>query len=166
MNPFANAKSPLPPAQSVRELLESLVGREVELRTGAPMVDPAGPAGAVVAEFVSDHLKLQALVVVDVPAAAHIGAALALMPPAVSAEAARDGELTDFLFEATQEVLNVVSALFNVDGAPHLRLGTIHPPQIQLPTDIAPWVLAYVARLDIEVIVSGYGTGNMSILVL
>lgn len=169
-NPFGIAnqlpKTPLPKAQEVRELLAGLVGRNVELLTGGPMVDPAGPGGAVVAEFVSDQFALNALVVMDVPAAAHISAALALLPAGVSAEAAHHGELTDLLFEATHEVCNVVSALFNVEGAPHLRLGTVHPPQSALPNDIAGWVMAYVARLDLEIDVTGYGKGNMSVLVL
>lgn len=169
MNPFTNnqqAKTPLPKAQEVRELLESLVGRDVDLLTGGPMVDPQGPGGAVVAEFVSDQLQLNALVVMDVPAAAHISAALALIPAGASAEAAHQGELTDLLFEATHEVCNVISVLFNVEGAPHLRLGTVHPPQTELPNDIAKWVMAYVARLDLEIEVTGYGKGNLSILTL
>ncbi|XBH22161.1 hypothetical protein V5R04_02735 [Jonesiaceae bacterium BS-20] len=168
-NPFASSQpaiTPLPKAQEVRELLENLVGRNIELLTGGPMVDPAGPGGAVVAEFVSDSFALNALVVMDVPAAAHISAALALIPAAVSAEAAQQGELTDLFLEATHEVCNVISALFNKEGAPHLRLGTVHPPQTELPNDISSWVMAYVARLDLELEVTGYGQGNLSILVL
>lgn len=166
VNPFAIASTPLPKAQAVREMLESLVGREVEIRTGGPMVDPAGPGGAIVAEFVSDAMALHALVALDVPAAAHLSAALALLPAGVSAESAHSGELTDLLFEATHEVCHIISALFNADGAPHLRLGTVHPPQSPLPKDVSSWVMAYVARLDLEIAVAGYGEGTVSILVL
>ncbi|WP_435299675.1 hypothetical protein [Timonella sp. A28] len=166
MSGFGKVPSPLPKAQAVREMLEGLLGREIELKTGGPMVDPEGPGGAVVAEYVSDFLQLHALIVLDVPASAHLGASLALMPARVSQDDARAGELSDVLLEATHEVANVCAALFNLDGAPHLRLGTLHAPQQPLPTDISQWVMAYVARLDIEVNVSGYGSGNMSILIV
>jgi hypothetical protein len=159
-------KSPLPTAQEVRELIGGLLGRDLEMSTGAPMTDPEGPGGAVVAEYVSDRLSLNALIAMDLGAAAHIGAALALMPPAVSKEAVAEGELTDVLLETAGEVLNVMAALFNPEGAPHLRLGEVHPPQSPLPKDVAPWIKAYVARLDLAINVPGYGPGQISVLVL
>lgn len=58
-------------------------------------------------------------------------------------------------FVSDQLHLNVISALFNKEGAPYLRLGTVHPPQTELPNDIANWVMAYVARLDLELEVTG-----------
>ncbi|WP_019148418.1 hypothetical protein [Timonella senegalensis] len=163
---FGKVASPLPKAQALRDLLEGLLGRQVELLTGGPMVDPAGPGGAVVAEYVSDVLGLHALIVLDVPAAAHFGASLALMPAGVSQDDARQGELSDTLFEATGEVLNVCAALFNLEGAPHLRLGSVHAPNAGLPADVEPWVMAYVARLDVTVDVQGYGAGAMSVLIV
>lgn len=166
-NPFAQQlKSPLPSAQQTRELFEGLLGRTVDVRTGAPMVDPEGPGGAVVAEYLTDNLQLNALVVLDLGAAANLGAALALMPAAVSKEVMQEGELNDMIFETVGEVLNVTAALFNREGYPHLRLGTIHPAQTPLPGDLAPWVKAYVPRLDLHVDVSGYGRGTLSVLVL
>lgn len=166
MSPIAAEKSPLPTAQEVRELIAGLLGRDLEMHTGAPMTDPEGPGGAVVAEYVSDRLSLNALVLMDLGAAAHIGAALALMPPAVSNEAVADGELTDVLLETAGEVLNVMAALFNPEGSPHLRLGSVHQPQAPLPKDVAPWVKAYVARLDLAIEVPGYGLGQISVLAL
>ncbi|WP_029068285.1 hypothetical protein [Jonesia quinghaiensis] len=165
-NPFAQQKSPLPTAQATKEMVETLIGRQLNIRTGAPMVDPEGPGGALVAEYVSDTLSLNALVAMDLGAAANIGASLALMPAAVAQDAMKDGELTDILFETVGEVFNVMAALFNQQGAPHLRLGTVHPAQQPLPGDIAPWVMAYVPRLDLEVEVTGYGSGHLSVVVL
>lgn len=158
--------TPLPSALDVRELLEGLLGREVEVTTGGPMVDPGGEGGALVAEFVSDQMQLSAIVVMDVPLAARAGASIALMPSHASENAVGAGELTDVLLENAGEILNVMASLFNAEGAPHLRLNAVHPPQAALPNDVAGWVMAYVPRLDLECEVSGYGPGNVSVLVL
>lgn len=158
--------TPLPSALEVRELLEGLLGREVEVGTGGPMVDPGAEDGALVAEFVSDQMQLSALVVVDVPLAARAGAAIALMPSHLSENAVGAGELTDVLLENAGEILNVMASMFNTEGAPHLRLNAVHPPKSALPNDVAGWVMAYVPRLDLECEVSGYGPGNVSVLVL
>lgn len=158
--------TPLPSALEVRELLEGLLGREVEVATGGPMVDPKGETGALVAEFISDQMQLCALVVMDVPLAARAGASIALMPSQVSENAVGDGELTDVLLENAGEILNVMASLFNAEGAPHLRLSAVHPPKAALPNDVAAWVMAYVPRLDLECDVSGYGPGNLSVLVV
>lgn len=166
MSPIPSEKSPLPTAQEVRELISGLLGRELDMKIGAPMTDPEGPGGAVVAEYTSDRLSLNALVLMDLGAAAHIGASLALMPPAVSREAVAEGELTDVLMETAAEVLNVMAALFNKEGAPHLRLGNVHLPQSPLPNDVQPWVKAYVARHDLAIEVPGYGPGQISVLAL
>lgn len=158
--------TPLPSALEVREVVEGLLGREMTVLTGGPMVDPAGPGGAVVAEYVSDQMRLAALIVMDLPMAARAGAAIALMPSSASEAAVADGELTDVLLENSGEILNVLASLFNTDGAPHLRLNAVHAPNTALPTDVAPWVMAYVARLDLECDITGYGPGVVSVLVL
>ena len=158
--------TPLPSALEVRELLEGLLGREVEVVTGGPMVDPGSEDGALVAEFVSDQMQLSALVVMDVPLAARAGASIALMPSHASENAVGAGELTDVLLENAGEILNVMASLFNAEGAPHLRLSSVHPPKSALPNDVASWVLAYVPRLDLECDGSGYGPGTLSVLVI
>jgi len=158
--------TPLPSALDVRELLEGLLGREVAVATGGPMVDPGSTDGALVAEFVSDQMQLAAIVVMDVPLAARSGASIALMPSLASENAVGAGELTDVLLENAGEILNVMASLFNAEGAPHLRLSAVHPPKAALPNDVAGWVLAYVPRLDLECDVSGYGPGNLSVLVI
>jgi len=158
--------TPLPSALDVRELLEGLLGREVEVATGGPMVDPGSTDGALVAEYVSDQMQLAAIVVMDVPLAARSGASIALMPSLASENAVGAGELTDVLLENAGEILNVMASLFNAEGAPHLRLSAVHPPKAALPNDVAGWVLAYVPRLDLECDVSGYGPGNLSVLVV
>ncbi|MEP7765817.1 hypothetical protein [Sanguibacter sp. 25GB23B1] len=158
--------TPLPSALEVREVLEGLLGREVETLTGGAMVDPGAPGGALVAEYISDQMQLAALIVMDMPMAARAGAAIALMPSAASESDVDAGEISDVLLENAGEILNVLASLFNAEGAPHLRLNTVHAPGAPIPADVAPWVLAYVARLDLECDVAGYGPGGLSVLVI
>lgn len=159
-------QTPLPSAKEVREHWEGLIGRDVDVATGGPMVDPVLNGGALVGVFVDKMLKLSALVLFDLPLAAHLGAAIALVPAATSRLAAEEEQLPPALAENAGEILNVTAALFNVGDAPHLKLDQWYAPREPLPADVAQWVLAYVRRLDLEVEVSGYGKGTASVLVI
>ena len=158
--------TPLPSAMEVRELLEGMVGRDVESQTGAVPVNPAADPGAMVAVYVDDALAMRCLVVADLALSAHLGASIALIPAATSRAAVEDGSLPPALLENAAEILNVAASLFNHDGAPHVRLYATYAPRETLPADVAQWVAAFVARLDMEVTVSGYGSGRLSVLVL
>lgn len=155
---------PLPSAMAVRELLEGLIGRDIEVRTGGDHVDPSGPGGAVVALYVTARQQIAALAVVDLPLAAHLGASIALVPAGGAEAAIEDGVLPPALVDNVGEVLNVMASLFNLDGGAHLRLDATYPPGTELPVDVAAWVMAFVARLDLDVTVKGYGSGRLSLL--
>ena len=158
--------TPLPSALEVREHWEGLVGRDIEVATGGPMVDPVLNGGALVGVFVDKLMKLSALVLFDLPLAAHLGASIALVPARTAQTAVEEEQLPVALAENAGEILNVTAALFNVGDAPHLKLDAVYAPRDPLPADVAQWVLAYVRRLDLEVEVSGYGRGCASVLVL
>jgi len=161
-----SAQTPLPSALEVRELWEGLIGRDVQVTTGGPMVDPVLNGGALVGIYVDRLTKLSALVLFDLPLAAHLGASIALVPAATAQTAAAEESLPPALAENAGEILNVTAALFNVGDAPHLKLDQWYAPREPLPADVAQWVLAYVRRLDLEVTVAGYGSGVASVLVL
>ena len=74
--------------------------------------------------------------------------------------------LSPVLYDNAREVLNVAASLFNVDGAPHVRLVEAFAPREILPAEVEKWILARVARLDMEMTVAGYGGGRMSVLVI
>lgn len=162
----AHQQSPLPAALEVRELLEGLLGRDVDAIVGTAAVEPHQHPGAVVGVYVDDALQLKALIVMSMPLAAYVGAAIALLPPAGANTAVEQELLTPALYDNAAEVLNVAASLFNLDGAPHVRLYEAYAPRETLPPDIAKWVLAYVRRLDMTVDVTGYGRGNLSVLAL
>jgi hypothetical protein len=156
--------TPLPSAQLVRETLEMLLGRDVEVETGADMVSPQAEGGAVVGVFDGPGHKLAALWVTDLAASAYIGAAIGLVPPRTAAEAAVEG-MSPLLMENLREAINVAGSLLNAEDAPHITLEGVYAPGEWLPADVAGWVKAYVPRQDLRVLVSGYGEGVLSIVV-
>jgi hypothetical protein len=153
----------LPAAKDVRDMLTGLVGKAVAVSPGGP-VTPTPEKPVAVAVYVDPHMAVNALCVMDLGAAAYTGAALALLPPGGAQDAVEeDHELTGMMVEALHEVVNVLSALFNVPGAPHSKLHRLYAPGEDLPGDIEG-LLANFNRLDLAIEVPGYGKGGISLL--
>ncbi|HYO35075.1 MAG TPA: hypothetical protein VER97_03295 [Geodermatophilus sp.] len=154
----------LPDAKAVKDMLSGLVGKPVGVAPGAP-VTPTDRDPVSVAVYVSPTMAVNALCVMDLPLAAWTGGALALLPPGgVQDVVEEDGELTGMLTEALHEVVNVLSALFNVPGAPHSKLHASYAPGDDLPGDVAGMLSAF-NRLDLAIDVPGYGKGRLSLVV-
>ncbi|MGY1740546.1 MULTISPECIES: hypothetical protein [unclassified Blastococcus] len=154
----------LPDLKAVKDMLTGLVGKPVSVAPGAP-VTPTERSPVSVAVYVDPHLNVNALCVMDLALSAYTGGALALLPPGGCQDAVEeDGELTTMLTEALHEVVNVVSALFNVPGAPHSKLYQLYAPGDDVPADIAGMLAAF-NRLDVAVEVPGYGKGNLSLVI-
>src|SRR5215218_11351023 len=153
----------LPAAKDVRDMLTGLVGKDVADSPGAP-VTPTPDKPVSVAVYVDPHMAVTALCVLDLGASAYTGAALALLPPGGAQDAVEeDHELTGMLVEALHEVVNVLSALFNVPGAPHSKLHKLYAPGDELPGDIQG-MLANFNRIDLAIEVPGYGKGGLSLV--
>lgn len=159
-------KSPLPAALEVRELFEGLLGRDIAAEVGTAPVDPIKPGGAIVAAYVDDMLGLKALVLMDLALAARSGAAIALLPSASAESVVESGLITPVLYDNAAEILNIMASLFNLEGAPHVRLYEAYAPRETLPADIQKWTMAYVPRLDMELDITGYGAGTISLLII
>ncbi|MBM7806509.1 hypothetical protein JOD57_002346 [Geodermatophilus bullaregiensis] len=154
----------LPDAKAVKDMLSGLVGKPVGVTPGAP-VTPTPTEPVSVAVYVSPTMAVNALCVMDLPLSAWSAGALALLPPGGVQDAVEeDGELTAMLTEALHEVVNVLSALFNVPGAPHSKLHALHAPGDDLPGDVAGMLAAF-NRLDLAVDVPAYGKGRLSLVV-
>jgi hypothetical protein len=153
----------LPAAKDVRDLLAGLLGKPVTVNPGAP-VTPAPDKPVAVAIYVDPSMAINALCLMDLGAAAYTGGALALLPPGGCQDAVEeDGELSGLLVEALHEVVNVLSATFNVPGAPHSKLHKLYAPGEDLPGDVEG-MLANFNRLDLALEVPGYGTGAISLV--
>jgi hypothetical protein len=153
----------LPAAKDVRDMLTGLLGKDIAVAPGGP-VTPTPDKPVAVAVYVDPHMAVNALCVMDLGAAAYTGAALALLPPGGAQDAVEeDHELTGMLVEALHEVVNVLSALFNVPGAPHSKLHKLYAPGEALPGDI-DGLLANFNRLDLSIDVPAYGKGAISLV--
>jgi hypothetical protein len=154
--------SPLPNRHSVRNTIQDLIGRDVDLSDGLPVENKSTN---VVAVYVTDKLATSAVAVVDLECAARLGGSLGMVPRMVVDEAIKARELPTTLEENCYEVLNVLAAVFNLPNAPHVRLYHMYAPNTALPSDIAALGAMLGSRMDVELKIAGYGTGLMSIVV-
>ena len=153
----------LPAAKDVKDMLSGLVGKPVAVNPGPP-VTPTEKSPVSVAVYVDPGMAINAVCVMDLPASAYTAGALALLPPGGCQDAVEeDGELTSLLAEALHEVVNVLSALFNIPGAPHSKLHKLYVPGEDLPGDVAG-LLANFNRIDLALEVPGYGKGGLSLV--
>ena len=155
------AETVLPSAKAVRDMLGELLDRDVDLSVGPPVV-PSRVVRAAVGVYVDDRLGLRALAVADLSLAARAGACIGLVPRGGAEAAIEDGFLPPNLQENFAEIVNILSALFNLPGHPHVRLDSLVGPAEELPGDVALLTSAYVNRLDLAVSIAGYGSGALS----
>lgn len=154
----------LPANKDVKDMLSGLVGKPVTVAPGGP-VTPTERSPVSVAVYVDPQMNTNALCVMDLALSAYSGGALAMLPPGGCQDAVEeDGELTSMLTEALHEVVNVLSALFNVPGAPHSKLYKLYAAGDDIPGDIAGMLSAF-NRLDLSVDIPGYGKGAMSLVI-
>lgn len=157
--------TPLPEPKDVKDLLTGLVGRECDVLVSRTAVTGATRPGILVATYVTEDFRNQAIIALDTPAAAHLGAAIGLVPQATAQSAISLGSLSAALLENVSEVLNVMAALFNVDDAPHVKLaGVQDSTETPIATELWKWLEIPGPRLDAQVTVQGYGSGQMSVI--
>jgi hypothetical protein len=152
----------VPAIKEIRDLLEALLGRDVTIKPGTILVT-ADVRKLAVALYVDDGMKLAAVTAMDLALAAFSGAAMGLVPAAVARTCIKESELTPMIADNVGEVLNVMCALLNRPGLPHVKLHQVFQPGETAPADAVSRLLAHGRRLDLDVDVDGYGTGRMSL---
>jgi hypothetical protein len=150
----------LPNPKDVRDLFESLFGKDVTVAPGEPVSLNAKPAVAV---YVDPTMATTALCLLDISLAAWLAGALALLPKGGLADAIDEGELSQGHLEAVYEVVNIAASMFNGEGINHSKLYKLYAPGESVPADIAGLAAAF-NRIDLEVDVAGYGSGKLSIV--
>lgn len=153
----------LPHPKDVRDMFSGLLGRDVEVAPGEPVV-PTDVVLAGVGLYVEDNLSLSAAIAADLPLTAYAGAALGLVPAPSAADAITARALTGAMWENFAELLNIGTSLLNHDGAPHVRLYASHEPGEQPPNDVCDLLRGLGRRLDLTVTIGGYGTGSFSVV--
>ena len=72
----------LPSSKEIRDLIMGVVGRDVDFTIEGEALTPNNCyGGIIVGEYFNDVLGSLALIAMDLPLAAYVGAALALIPP-------------------------------------------------------------------------------------
>ena len=151
----------VPAPMEVRTLLEELFGRTVEITIRAPWAPLGGEPGTY-AVYVDDSLVVRSVAVCDLPFTAYAGAAIGLLPPAGAEEAVADKVVPPAIQENVYEVLNILAALQNYDGATHMRLYQVHHIGSPVPPEVAALGAVLGQRLDLAVSIAGYGEGRFS----
>lgn len=151
----------IPAPLQVRELLEDLLGRGVEVAPTEPWA-PMGWVQGTYAVYVDDSLVVRCVGVCDLPFSAHAGAAIGLLPPGTAEEAVEAKEISEAIAENLYEVLNICAALQNAEGAPHMKLHQVHHIGGTAPPQVAQLAAVLGQRLDLKVKIAGYGEGRLS----
>jgi hypothetical protein len=154
--------SVLPGSLAVGDLLEDLLGREVTVGSGSPMTRADLPT-AVLAVFTDTAERLYAVVGMQLEVAAGIGAARGLLPPRTAEESIERRALTPDLAEEVFALCNALTGLFNVGGAPHVKLYQVVYPTMPIPEEAVAYMIALGERADLSVEVAPYGKGKFSI---
>jgi hypothetical protein len=153
----------LPHPKDVRDLLEGLLGREVEVGAGEPVL-PTETALAGVGLYVEDNLSLAAAIAADLELTAYAGAALGLIPAGSAQDMIRSRQVSDAVWENFGELLNIGVSLLRHDSTPHVRLYSANEPGDLPQADVCELLRGLGRRIDLSVTISGYGTGNLSIV--
>jgi hypothetical protein len=151
----------LPVPKEVKDLLDDLLGRPVEL-TPADPVKAADIPRTLVALYVDNGQKLRAVVGLDFELTAFAGAAIGLIPAGGAEACIEDNEISKMIGENAVEVCNIFTSLLNKAGAEHLKMYQTYLPGNPPPNDAVGHLLAIGRRLDLKVDVSAYGSGKFS----
>lgn len=153
----------LPDRKDIKDLFEGLLGREVALTDGTPV--DLGIPKPIVASYLDDAHGLRAVAVMSFGLAARSGAAIALIPKGAAEAAEEDRLLPVNLFENAAEICNVLAAPLGEAMDTHLRLAETYAPSDPVPAHLLALAAQAGGREDLELDISGYGTGGLSIAV-
>lgn len=155
-----------PIQEGVRDLLSDLLGTGVAVGKASPLVFEEEDSKGVIGEFINDDGQSVVLCIADLKFACYVGAALSMIPAAAANESIKRNDLPQNLLENYSEVLNVMSRLVNSSTTPHLRLGKVHTVPGNLPEAILTVMESPSLRRDFVATISGYGSGNVSLLLV
>lgn len=159
---MTTAVTVLPHQKAVRDMLEELLGRDCDVALASEPLVPSATDLVGVGVYVDDALKTAAVVATDLSLSAIAGAAIGLIPKGGAEACVEDRELSPMVRDNYYEVLNILSALFNLPGHPHTKLYSVSYPGDVPPSDISARLRSIGGRLDLTVSVAGYGKGKIA----
>ncbi|MEJ5914279.1 hypothetical protein [Pseudokineococcus sp. 1T1Z-3] len=158
-----SAERELPTNLDIREVLEGLLGRDV---VPSPGKGANGDDAAGTVAVYSSGPTPAGLLAMDLATSAILGAAIGLVPRGGAEAAMEDGELSPLLAENLAELLNVMAPLVPVDDGHHGRLHEVYGSGTACPPDVADALRRPTGRLDLTLEVAGYGSGQLSLLLV
>lgn len=153
----------LPDRKAIRDLFEGLLGRAVDLDDGRPV--DLGIPKPLVASYVDDAEQLRAVAVMSFGLAARSGAAIALIPQGAVEAAEEDRILPGSLFDNASEICHILAAPLGDALGMHLRLASTFSPAEPVPAHVLALAAQAGAREDVELDITGYGSGELSLVV-
>lgn len=156
----------LPPPKALKDVIDGLLGKDVDLAPASTTLTSVDAVGGVVAKYVDDEGRPRAVLGWDLPAAAHAGAAFALIPARMAEEIVDERWLPEDIVESVYELSNVLASALHVNGNPHTKLAQTYHPAAAAPDDLAKALYSHYERMDFDVDVPGYGGGRLSVVVL
>jgi hypothetical protein len=175
MSTLAATATPVPTLEAVRDLLASLLDRTVTLTRQLPTQALLLTPKVVLATYVSDNGQLPFALVADLGFVAAVGAALAMIPPAVATEAIAKGEIPETIMLNAYEVLNIGASLFNraaESSGPnpathlHVRLDKMVAASREPALLKRIQTASIRVRSDWSVVIPSYPNGKIGILAL
>ncbi len=149
------------PATMAR-LLGDLFGKPVKI-TASTKYDPSLSAPAVVAVYAEAEGKVGAVAVCNMSAAAYLGAALSMVPADVAKSEALKNALSAGLLENFGEVANICSQVVTDIHGSRLHLREVLPKVASPSADYKPIFATPRKRVDLEIDVTGFGKGRISL---
>jgi hypothetical protein len=156
---------PLPSAKAVRDLLSELFGRDVDVAQSDLPAEPRLDPRSTVAVYRDDAKNTAGVVTADLTLSTYLAAGLSLVSKDSADEAVSAGTLPATYAENVREVLSIVGTLLNSPVSRAVRMGAIHLPGEPVPFRVSDRAVATGRRLDLQVSISGYGSGQMSVVV-
>ncbi len=156
----------IPDPKPIKDLFESLLGRDVPMSPLDRPVVPTARRACCVGLYEDAAGEVKALVAADLPLAARAGAALGLVPRAGADTAIENDELPAALYDNFYEVMNIFSSLFNVgDAEDHIKLAQVFQPGMVIPVTAAKMIRGLGKRADFTLSVDGYGDGALGVVI-
>lgn len=153
----------LPTHKAVRDLLADRTGRGVALAAALPFA-PGSRERVTHAVYVDPQLRTRAVVVCDLALSAILGAACATVPVGGIERELAQRWLAPVTAQHLRALLEDLTGVLRPPQGTVLRLHEMYAPGVEPPSDIPAYAHSLGRRLDLEVAVSAYGSGRLSIV--
>jgi putative intracellular protease/amidase len=155
---------PFPKPGTIRQIISDLLGREVTVVRGDPLVLEPDTL-AVVSDFIADDGTIAAICLTDLRLSNALGAALTMVPPRRVDEIVKNRVVDEQNLASLTEIVNIMARLFNSNDCGHLKWHKIYTLPGELPEDAVGLMKSTVARRDYDVTLEAYGAGKLSVFV-